>query len=49
MRDHLLLEHPGLEEVAGELKWAQHPRDLRLHPWGALLPYAMLCSLMEQG
>lgn len=38
MRDHLLLDHPGLEAVAEELKWAQHPGDLGLHPWGALFP-----------
>lgn len=40
---------PGLEEVAGDLKWAQHPGHLGLHPWGALFPHALLCSLMEQG
>lgn len=38
MRDQLLLKHAGLEEVAGELKWVQHPRDLGLHLQGALFP-----------
>ena len=49
MREHLLLEPHGLEEVAGELKWAQYPGDPGLHPRGDLFPHALLSSLLEQG